>query len=253
MGSNIVNAVRQLKQDLVSKLGPLIAVKLSPSSSALDATKLSALPALILQGPEITNHVPRFDIKSIRAGVNGEGTYINEVKKARSELDLSFRLRLFTDTLLQSLFYLEALEEIVNSYATINVQEVLENVTFSENNPVELSVTDHGLEVGDSVTISDSSDLDALNDGSYAVQSIEKTNVKIPFNGTGVGGTCGVSYIKNRYLVNFGEEFSSDTVPNFSDLKHYESSVTIESVTVEQTTSEDVFEVKTFNSEFYKL
>ena len=45
-------------------------------------------------------------------------------------------------------------------------------------------------------------------------------------------------------FVNMEDEFSPDTVPNFSDVKHYESALVIEDIEIETNVSEEAYESK---------
>lgn len=254
--NRLSEATRQLKKDLETELGAGIDVKLAPHSDALDSDMLATLPMVVLQGPELPKGLERrndYQEISTKTGVNGQNTELREVKQSRVFVDLSFRVRLFHNVLIGALDYVEKLILASLKIREITVNSTEESAVFSGNDPVEITIPEHGLFDGDSITISNSSDAAALADGVYIVTFDTRDKVTVGFDGTGTGGTCDVQYVSGIYDVHIDSDFVSDTVPNFSDLKHYESSAVIEDVKIESTEGNNVSVSKgPLNLELYK-
>lgn len=170
----ITAVTRGFKQALQTKVGSGLEVKISPSSQALQEGSLAVLPCLILQGPEIqemTDGGKDFTIDSTYKETVG-GVKKNTEVKAKTWINLLFRVRLFHKRQHLALDWVTKLIRIANELTEITV-----------------------------------------------------------------GGA--------DYNIYMDSVFDPDTVPNFSDLKHYESSAKIEDLYIQTGTEEDVWEIKT--------
>ena len=238
----VKEAVRQFKREIITELGSGINVVLSPNTNAEDNVVFNNLPALALQGPDIVLSERNFKINEEKIGETGEGIDINRLKKARTILNLVFRLRLFTNSLQGALDWLNKLACIANTFISLDIPKLSAGIVFSGNNPVNINITGHGLVDGNEIEIRETNDKLSLSRGTYVITKTDDDNFTIPFDGAGAGGTCGVAYgiygIRNVFI---DENFDSDTVPNFSDLKHYEGSAIIENVEAETSLYEDVY------------
>ena len=239
---NIVEATREFKKRIEVMVGSSLAVVLSPHSITLSEEDLATLPCLVLQGPDVVFKERDYTSKSVKIGETVEGVNINEVKRTRTIYDLVFRVRLFTKRLAEALLWIGKLTIIFQKLEDVFVLRTDELIIFLGNDPVNIEIVDHGMKDGTVLTISDSSDEASLTNGAYGITIVDKDNVSVVFDGNGNGGTCSIEYIEYQYNVSFDNNFVSDTVPNFSDMKHYEASAVIEDVEIEIDEAEEVYE-----------
>jgi hypothetical protein len=240
--NRLVESARQLKIDIETYCGATLKVDFSPSGTAIDTTKLSQLPTLILQGPNL-KQLKDFEIVSIKKG-EAEGIDIRTSKKSRMFYDMTFRLRFFHNSLLESLKWLQKFAEMSQELIKIDLTRSETSILFSGDNPVKITIPDHELSTGDSIIVSASSKTSALANGTYVVTFVNSDNVTVAFDGTGSGGSCTVTYVIDEHSVEIDGDFDGDTIPNFSDLKHYEGSATIEHIKIESTEGQDVFVIQ---------
>jgi len=229
----IEDAVRKYYTEIESKLGGSIRLVLSPHSTEIDETALGELPTVVLQGPEVRTAMRDYTIDSVKTGETGGGIDIRDVRKSRTIVDLVFRMRLFTDTLLSALAWVERLNEIGQSLYKIEIVETDDTIIFSGNDPVTVEIADHEMRDEDILTVSNTTDAASLPNGDYGITVVDKDNVTVDFSGSGNSGTCSISYVKDEYGIEYGFDFSSDTVPNFSDMKHFEIEAVIEGVEID--------------------
>jgi hypothetical protein len=163
----IVEAQRELKQALEARLAGVELVMV-PHSTEFDNKMLSVLPVVVMQGPRIDFFKRDHEIKSEVTGTNEFGIETRELKKSRIEQDLVFRLRVFSDKVIECSGIIEDLIVIFQSLIKIDV-------------------------------------------GSES------------------------------YNVSINNSFESTLVPSFDDVKHFETLMTIEAVSIETGEVEEVF------------
>lgn len=229
--SKITNVIRQFKRHMQSEL-PDLYIVLTPHTYTLSEGDVPLLPSLVIQGPEIQRYERNYEIKSQRTG-ESSGVETRQIVKARVELNLIFRIRLFTNTLLDALKYMEELLKISTEFIDIDTQIVTDLNTFSGNNPVNIEVAAHGLRSEDIVIVTNSTNTASLPNGIYNVIEVDLNTIAVDFNGNGAGGTCSVTRYEGMHDVYIDENFTDESVPNFSDVKHFETTASIEGIVIE--------------------
>jgi hypothetical protein len=243
--SKLVKAVEKLKVDMTNYFVGISDITVVPSSYLININEFASMPIVVLQGPRIIRKDRDYEIRSIKIREES-GTNINELTKARAVVDLTFRLRIFAKTLAECLNIAERVLQFCKSYASVMVSNTVENITFElyETGKVKLSIDSHEIKDGDSIEVYNSSSDLSLDNEVYESFVIDKNNVYVSFDGDGNSGTCDVTYIQYVYDVLVSEDFTDDMQPNFSDVKQYESLITIEDIEVETSVVEEAYESK---------